>query len=591
MKTKFLKAFAAVMMTFSFAGFVRAEGELEITASIANAGENVTLSEKTNNAYTAENVVLSDNTKLTLTCEGADIYYTTDGTTPAKPTEPASKAVGATKYSEAFVVTEGMKGNDGKIVIKAIAYKEAAQEGGEENGGEAKATATESDVLTITLTLKAEEQEPTTPTVVNVPAFEKKEGAEADTIVVKLGEADSIFVATGVDSAAAVASVFTKYTADAKIAVTKDTVVVAYAMKDEAKSDTVKYVYTKTTTPVDPDPETVAVPAFEKKEGAEADTIVVKLGEADSIFVATGVDSAAAVASVFTKYTADAKIAVTKDTVVVAYAMKDEAKSDTVKYVYTKTTTPVDPEPETVAAPAFNKMNDSTVVVVMPADVDSMFVAMGADSAHATPFVKFLNNDTISLVNVEDTVILAYAMKGEEMSAIVKYEYKAEGNEPIETVAVPTFNKMNDTTVVVVMPADVDSMMVAVGATEAAAIEFTMFDKSDTIVLNADAVIRAYAMKDGKYSDTAVYEFKKGPVANDSKELAGVRVYPNPSNGQFNVCVPVNAVVEVFGLNGQMVKRVNVSAGENAMQIDNAGIYFVRVRANGQVSIKKVVVR
>ncbi|MCM1041112.1 MAG: T9SS type A sorting domain-containing protein [Bacteroides sp.] len=670
MKTKFLKAFAAVMMAFSFAGFARAEDELEITASIANAGENVTLGEKTNNAYTATDVVLNatagSETKLTLICEGADIYYTTDGTTvPSKPSEPAAKAGVSTKYTEAFVVTEDMKGTDGNIVIKAIAYKQAV------DGSKASpATAEESEVLTITLTLKADEQEPSTPTVVNVPTFEVKNGAEADTIVVKMAGSDSIFVATGADSTAAVASVFTKYTADAKIAVNKDTVVVAYGVKgaDKAKSDTVKYVYTKTTTT--PDPETVAVPTFVVKNGAEVDTVVVVMATAEGVetYVAKGKDSASAAA--FVKLTKNDTIFASKaqDTAVVVYAKKGTAFSDTVvAYKNTKATTPVDPE--TVAAPVANpaagvvvlntevtlakgtadsifvafgtteanatafekqtadlkfkvtkdtvvrayamkankfsdtvvyaytwkpvapeanvesgsKVDSASTVVILKGEADSIFVALGA----ATTFTKFDKNDTLTIV--KDTTFRAYAVKGNRNSDTVTFTYTLKGNEPI--VAVPTFNKMNDTTVVVVMPADVDSMMVAYAATEAAATAFTKFDKNDTIVLKEDAVIRAYAMKDGKYSDTAVYEFKKGPVAVEGKELAGVRVYPNPSNGQFNVCVPVNAVVEVFGLNGQMVKRVNVSAGENAMQIDNAGIYFVRVRANGQVSIKKVVVR
>ena len=512
MKTNFLKAFAAVVMLFSFSSFVHAEGELVITAVIENAGEGVTLTEGTN-AYSATDVVLGENTKLTLTCAGADIYYTTDGTTPVKSEEaPAAKDGDASanttvKYDNPFVLTSAMVNNN-QIVIKAIAYKEAAEE--------TKATETESDVVTITLTLKEESgnegpDEPETPVKVDTAEFKFIEGANgsADTLVVvyEATKHDSILVATSKDFATD--TTFVTFKKNDTIVLTQDTMVLAYAMKDGKYSDTAKYVYTKPA--VNPDPATVDAPEFKFIEGAEgsADTLVVVYVAAkhDSILVAMNKDFATATDTTFVTFKKNDTIVMTQDTMVVlAYAMKDGESSKTVKSEYKKTTTPVDPDK--VNAPEIKKLNDTTVVV-LKGEADSIFVAMGVDSAAALTngFAKFTVNDTIKLA--ADTVILAYAMKGEESSDTVKYEFK-----------------------------------------------------------------------------------KAVSSANETKELAGVSVYPNPSNGEFNVSVAENVTVEVFNTNGQIVKRARLNAGVNAMQLNYSGIYFVRfTAANGQVAIKKVVVR
>ncbi|MCM1531215.1 MAG: T9SS type A sorting domain-containing protein [Bacteroides sp.] len=77
----------------------------------------------------------------------------------------------------------------------------------------------------------------------------------------------------------------------------------------------------------------------------------------------------------------------------------------------------------------------------------------------------------------------------------------------------------------------------------------------------------------------------------ERNELAGVSVYPNPANGVFNLNVPARANVEIFNANGQVVRQMEVAAGLTSMQLGNAGVYFIRVRANGQEAVKRVVVR
>ncbi len=80
-------------------------------------------------------------------------------------------------------------------------------------------------------------------------------------------------------------------------------------------------------------------------------------------------------------------------------------------------------------------------------------------------------------------------------------------------------------------------------------------------------------------------------TANESAELAGVNVYPNPNAGAFNVAVPERARVEIFGLNGAMLMSREVNAGVEAFSIDHSGIYFVRVMAGNKTAVKRVIVR
>ena len=415
MKTNFLKAFAAVMMLFSFSSFVLAE-DLTITVTVKDGDEEVTVTE---NAAT----VSSQATVAFASATGAVIYYTTDGSTPSKPsteeggvetrTESASQV-----YSAAISMENLLSESNKTVTIKAIAYKEAAEE--------TKATETESDVVTITLTLKEESVDPAPTEKSAAPTF-KVDGAEVSATTYEF-EGEKVSVTIEAASGATI-----RYTIDADVTLSEST-------------------------------GTEYTAAVEISEACTLKAIAIETGK---------------------------------------------TASDVAELVITKKAsgTPVDPEPTKVAAPTFVSSNDT--VVVVKGEADSIFVAMGVDSAAALTngFAKFTGNDTIKLA--ADTVILAYAMKGEAKSDTVKYEFK-----------------------------------------------------------------------------------KAVSSANETKELAGVSVYPNPSNGEFNVSVAENVTVEVFNTNGQIVKRVRLNAGVNAMQLNNSGIYFVRfTAANGQVAIKKVVVR
>lgn len=131
-----------------------------------------------------------------------------------------------------------------------------------------------------------------------------------------------------------------------------------------------------------------------------------------------------------------------------------------------------------------------------------------------------------------------------------------------------------------------DSIFVAVDTNA-----FVKYTANAEFTISKATRLVAYGMKNGFVSKYDTVNFTI-VVANEAKELAGVRLYPNPTKGEVNVVVPVNAMMEVFAANGMQISRKQVAAGNHTLQINTAGVYFVRVTAaDGATGVKRVVVR
>lgn len=123
--------------------------------------------------------------------------------------------------------------------------------------------------------------------------------------------------------------------------------------------------------------------------------------------------------------------------------------------------------------------------------------------------------------------------------------------------------------------------------------ELDPFDITYTPNGSYDTAIVACTFKDdkgGSLNFKIMFIPSSRPVANENLELAGVSVYPNPSNGIFNLDVPERAQVEIFAVNGQLVKQMEVMAGKTSVQINRTGVYFMRVRANGKTAVRRIVI-
>jgi hypothetical protein len=78
------------------------------------------------------------------------------------------------------------------------------------------------------------------------------------------------------------------------------------------------------------------------------------------------------------------------------------------------------------------------------------------------------------------------------------------------------------------------------------------------------------------------------PAVNDiSKDI---RVYPNPSNGNFNINVNQSMKLEVFDISGKLITAQNVN-GISSLQLKNTGLYFLRFTGNEGSFVQKVVVK
>lgn len=111
------------------------------------------------------------------------------------------------------------------------------------------------------------------------------------------------------------------------------------------------------------------------------------------------------------------------------------------------------------------------------------------------------------------------------------------------------------------------------------------------VTVDTSVTIKAVAVRKGFVKSAVAEASYTVVVANEGSGLAGISLYPNPNDGMFQICVPVNADIEVFNTNGRTVKKFEVSAGTTSVRLEHSGIYFVRVRANGQTALRKVVVR
>jgi hypothetical protein len=90
-----------------------------------------------------------------------------------------------------------------------------------------------------------------------------------------------------------------------------------------------------------------------------------------------------------------------------------------------------------------------------------------------------------------------------------------------------------------------------------------------------------------------IVEFKLGPTAIGEGELSSLSIYPNPSNGIFNID-GINNTFEmvVSNAHGQVVYTKSI--GENTLldlSSQPKGIYFVELRSENSVKIEKIVLR
>ncbi len=100
---------------------------------------------------------------------------------------------------------------------------------------------------------------------------------------------------------------------------------------------------------------------------------------------------------------------------------------------------------------------------------------------------------------------------------------------------------------------------------------------------------------EGAYSSPAYVSVTIGITGTEENQDLNVNVYPNPSNGTFNINVNGNAKdvkYVVYNYQGQMVMSNMISNNSEQINLNGMakGVYFLRIIADNQVSVRKLVV-
>ena len=192
----------------------------------------------------------------------------------------------------------------------------------------------------------------------------------------------------------------------------------------------------------------------------------------------------------------------------------------------------------------------------------------------------------------EDVTVKALAVLGQYQSSAVTAAYTVTEPE-VDPVEAPVFNPAagavkKGTKVSIVCATEGAVIYYTVDGTEPTA-ESTEY--KNEIEITANVTVKAIAIKGEAKSEVVEAAYTIDFTANEDEELAGVTVYPNPSNGLFNIDLPVAATIEVFASNGVLTQRVNAAAGVFTLTLDRSGIYFLRIAGEGRATVKRVVVR
>lgn len=246
------------------------------------------------------------------------------------------------------------------------------------------------------------------------------------------------------------------------------------------------------------------------------------------------------------------------------------------------------------------KLDEEVNSIITPTISKEITVIAGLNAPEfSKPAGKIAVGDTLRIVNPNEISDSA------EAAIYFSFNGVMPSSDRESSDGVYKYSQENGREVVIVIKKDNDGLYAYVPSNE------VYFDGSDKVRINDTVTILAVCYDAIAYgastieaqgrmlyaSDFVSMEYRIGdggddPSANENKELAGVNLYPNPNDGEFNVVVPTSAQVDVFTATGMLVNRTVMTAGVHSLKLAGSGIYFVRFTAeNGQVAVKRVIVR
>lgn len=100
------------------------------------------------------------------------------------------------------------------------------------------------------------------------------------------------------------------------------------------------------------------------------------------------------------------------------------------------------------------------------------------------------------------------------------------------------------------------------------------------------AVSALYAGKESTLADSTIQG-----VHNLTECITeNVRLYPNPSkNGDFHIIAPLNSMVTIFNIHGQMVKSFTTESDDQQFHLDHDGTYVILVHTGSNQYLIKAI--
>jgi parallel beta-helix repeat protein len=100
----------------------------------------------------------------------------------------------------------------------------------------------------------------------------------------------------------------------------------------------------------------------------------------------------------------------------------------------------------------------------------------------------------------------------------------------------------------------------------------------------------------GTFAERFELVFEKSTIGVEDHGMADCLVYPNPNEGRFYVSLPASltgGTVMVTDISGKMVYLGQLNSSHNEIKLPdvNAGIYFVKIEADGRSFMEKVVIQ
>ena len=278
-------------------------------------------------------------------------------------------------------------------------------------------------------------------------------------------------------------------------------------------------------------------------------------------------------------------IEITEDVTLRAIAVAGSSVSGISTAAYT-----VEEEVVTIGKPLFNPAGGEVAYgtkVSLSSSTPGVQIYYTLDKSEPT------ENSTLYTAPIEITeniTITAIAVLGENKSEIAAASFttKFEVADPVFSLPEGTYGQ--------------GSALGIACATQGAEIYYTddgsAPDETSTlfggvIVLEETTTFKAVAIFRGVRSNIVSATYTVIPTANETQEEQGIRIYPNPNNGRFQVDIPQKADLHIFSLSGKLIfSQENMAAGCHELYLNPKGVYIIRATfENRSSSCWKVVVR